>query len=306
MVTRRRALKQILFTLASSGAILPCYAQNADSVSPTAEKVSNPAVTLWQIPSAKDTINLSYVLKTRDGKIMVVDGGYQHDIPALLKLLQEITGQEKPRIDAWFLTHCHSDHVYGICHLIEDGKLPEIGNLYYSFPPAEFIYKTEPQWKNEAEYILTQLPKVKHTETHINMKIKLGCVTVTVLNDYATNLVKRPDPNNAGIVFRVDTGKTSILFLGDLGEEGCEKLLEKQPPQAVRADIVQVSHHGQTGASEEMYKLIAPKICLWPTPKFVWKQCVLKQKRELVWFEKLGVKTHYISYRDGLVKLEVE
>ena len=31
-----------------------------------------------------------------------------------------------------------------------------------------------------------------------------------------------------------------------------------------------MAHHGQWGVNFNMYKLIMPKICLWPTPDWLW------------------------------------
>lgn len=31
-----------------------------------------------------------------------------------------------------------------------------------------------------------------------------------------------------------------------------------------------MSHHGQQGATKELYECINPKICLWPTTDWLW------------------------------------
>ncbi len=31
-----------------------------------------------------------------------------------------------------------------------------------------------------------------------------------------------------------------------------------------------MAHHGQAGATKQLYEAIAPKICLWPTPEWLW------------------------------------
>jgi hypothetical protein len=59
------------------------------------------------------------------------------------------------------------------------------------------------------------------------------------------------------------------LFLGDLGVEGGQKLLKRYPTE-LKSDIVQMAHHGQGGVSKNVYQAIAPRICLWPTPKWLW------------------------------------
>ena len=71
------------------------------------------------------------------------------------------------------------------------------------------------------------------------------------------------------MVIQFDTGKTKILILGDTGTKSSEKLLNNQKDK-LKSDILQVAHHGQDGATEELYKQIDPDICLWPTPTWIW------------------------------------
>lgn len=51
--------------------------------------------------------NLSCVMKTKEGAVIVVDGGRDVDAPHLIEVIQELGGH----VDAWLLTHPHSDHV---------------------------------------------------------------------------------------------------------------------------------------------------------------------------------------------------
>ena len=71
------------------------------------------------------------------------------------------------------------------------------------------------------------------------------------------------------MVIKFDTGETTLLILGDIGVNGSKKLLENQRAK-LDSDIVQMSHHGQAGATKELYEAISPKICLWPTPQWLW------------------------------------
>ena len=57
------------------------------------------------------------------------------------------------------------------------------------------------------------------------------------------------------MVIKFDTGKTSFLVLGDTGTQSSEKLIKTQK-EKLKSDIVQVAHHGQAGATEELYKII--------------------------------------------------
>ncbi len=50
---------------------------------------------------------MAYVLKSRDGRIVVVDGGMKGDAPYLQTFLAPLGNT----VDAWFISHPHLDHV---------------------------------------------------------------------------------------------------------------------------------------------------------------------------------------------------
>lgn len=53
----------------------------------------------------------SFVIELRNGHFVVEDGGGPKDAPYLLDYLDELTpGDEIPVIEAWFISHSHSDH----------------------------------------------------------------------------------------------------------------------------------------------------------------------------------------------------
>lgn len=73
-----------------------------------------------------------------------------------------------------------------------------------------------------------------------------------------------------------------------------------------------MAHHGQAGVSEEFYKAVDPKYCLWPTPDWLWenkRRCrqnsgPWKTIEVRAWMEDLGVETHYIA-KDGLHRIDI-
>jgi len=74
--------------------------------------------TLHQLPcmyysdTGEEEQNQSYVIMTSGGKLIVIDGGYRISDPEyLLAYLKKISGSDKPNVDAWFITHAHSDHI---------------------------------------------------------------------------------------------------------------------------------------------------------------------------------------------------
>ena len=58
--------------------------------------------------------------------------------------------------------------------------------------------------------------------------------------------IKNNVNNNSSTVLKMTLGGKTVLFLGDLGEEGGDKLLAAKPDEIV-CDYCQMAHHGQNG-----------------------------------------------------------
>ncbi len=113
------------------------------------------------------------------------------------------------------------------------------------------------------------------------------------------------------MVIKMTTQQNTILFLGDTGEESASKLIKNQKNK-LKADIVQMAHHGQNGASKELYEIIQPATCLWPTPYWLWindsgegeDSGPWKTKETRQWMEDLKV-TNNIIEKDGNIKIQI-
>ena len=116
-------------------------------------KNTYPSTILYQLPprtldGSAYRQNMSYVVKTRGGKIIIIDGGYitqNGDAEYLLSFLKEITGKAVPNVDAWFFTHPHEDHIGAIEGLAERyASQITVDTVYYNFPTAEQNAKYAP------------------------------------------------------------------------------------------------------------------------------------------------------------------
>lgn len=113
------------------------------------------------------------------------------------------------------------------------------------------------------------------------------------------------------MVISFNTGKNRILFLGDTGIESSKKLLRTQK-EKLKSDIVQMAHHGQNGATKELYQAINPKICLYPAQEWLWNNDdgrgynsgPWKTLETRKWMEELKAQKSYIETEE--ITLEVE
>lgn len=287
----------------------------------------NEKTLLYQITETSPFM-MGFVLVTQSDNVIVIDGGRPEDMP-LLK--QYIGGRH---ISAWILTHPHGDHISGFISEFHENRLADfdIEKLYYNFPPyyelkgrtdvpdqtyfntelegvlAGFV-KIEPELAHIA-HIVTQGESIDVDECHIDF-------IYTYHDGLFSNLM-----NDASLVFHITTPNKKVLFLGDLGPEGGDVLYEESR-HLLKADIVQMAHHGHMNVGMEVYAAIMPTACMWccadwlynepEIPKYLSNREKLRRmQRERMygttvtrqWMDILGVKTHYVT-KDGTNIIEL-
>lgn len=307
-------------------------ATNAPAVPTTSPvAVEGEGAVLWQV-AVPDALTMSYVIKTKNNKIIVIDGGGDSDsgtfngkkypkkeINELLKVLKEATGQQVPTIDAWIMTHVHSDHVNAFSHLINNmpGTV-NVGKVYYNFPSDQYLYDTTPSWKPGDE--TTTLGKFKKAVGKLNedqiVIVEQG-QSYTVDN-VTFNIILTPDEtikdatflsnsiNESSIVFDMKLGGQRVLFLGDLGPYSGSRFLRAMKATGSQyVDVVQMAHHGSQGIPMAQYWQLRPKACLWPTPDWLWMTTDNGWETKTIYefLTRKGVKHHY-AMKDGTIKLE--
>lgn len=280
---------------------------------------------LYQVVPEKNSLMMSYVIKTKTNKIIIIDGGIDGvglnaDV-YLLDFLRSISGKTKPEIDAWFFTHIHIDHVNEFIKMVNQkaGDFT-VNNIYFNFPSRDFIHKYANASDVECyDKFVAAYNKYKGDSSFETYRgVQVG--DVITVDDVVFQIMQIPfeketaNPiNNSSIVFKMTTENQTVLFLGDLGIEAGARLL-KTYGDDLKCDMVQMSHHGQAGVAKNVYDKISPKVCLWPTPIWVWEnkgsdglegkgpyQTTIVRK----WmYEDLGVPHHFVSGISGIQSIE--
>ncbi len=222
--------------------------------------------TLYQLTETSKFM-MSFVLVTKSDNVIIVDGGRPADMP-LLK--EYVAGRH---ISAWILTHAHSDHISGFVDEMEKNGCADfdIETIYYNFPPndvpADLHIPDVAYYKEELAEMLPQFyalePKFRH-KAHVTQqgeRIQIDECRIDFLFSYHRGLVTNL-MNDSSLVFKVTTPNTSVLFLGDLGPDGGDVLF-RESRHLLKADIVQMAHHGHMNVSMEVYAAIEAKTCLW-------------------------------------------
>ena len=224
---------------------------------------------LWMLASTTGAQNLSIVIKSPHGKLIVVDGGWEADADKLSSLILQQGG----KVDAWLITHPHEDHVGALCTILNDSSRKiKIDKIYCSLATPDWYRQVSPTGAGIADQLLSAFTKLPVGTVTNNIgrgtEINIDDVNIRVLNNrgvYTYNGV-----NNSSMVYKIRVSGQSILILGDLAYDGGKDLIKTCTAAELKSDIVQMAHHGQQGVDQDAYALIAPTTCLWPSPAWLW------------------------------------
>ena len=224
---------------------------------------------LWMLASTSGAQNLSIVIKSPHGKLIVIDGGWEADADKLSSLILQQGG----KVDAWLIMHPHEDHVGALCAILNDSaRKIKIDKIYCSLATPEWYRQVSPTGAGIADQLLSAFTKLPVGTVTNNIgrgtEININDVNIRVLNNrgvYTYNGV-----NNSSLVYKIRVSGQSILILGDLAYDGGKDLIKTCTVAELKSDIVQMAHHGQQGVDQDAYALIAPTTCLWPSPAWLW------------------------------------
>lgn len=266
---------------------------------------------MWQLEQFNFEVQMCYIIRTDDNKIIVVDGGMSNSYEKVSGYLKQLGAQ----VHTWVVTHPHPDHI-GVLQEAISGKEIQINRILNSKLDDDWALQYE---GNYHELVLTYNKQLSESEIPV-IDVKKGEVyalgdgvdlkIIGIKNDSITaNAI-----NNSSLVFKIESKSKSVLFLGDLGVEGGKELLRTEPPEALKADYVQMAHHGQAGVGLEFYKAVNADYALWPTPKWLWENSAQGQgpgtgnfqiPEVRGWMEnELNIKKNYVAGLEGNLQID--
>lgn len=265
---------------------------------------------LTQLKNNSSRQMMGYFIKTDNNKIIVIDGGLKEDAPSLINKINENGGE----VEAWFLTHPHMDHIGAFQEIVETSNV-KINNVYTTLNELSWYEEYEKNRISEIKEFFSIIEnekiKDKKHDVSLNERIKIDNIECEILGIKNPEITINPI-NNSSMVIKMKTHSKNIIFLADTGVESGQKLLKNQK-EKLKADIVQMAHHGQSGAEKEVYEQIKPEICLWPTPEWLWNNDpgtgyntgIWKTIETRKWMEDLGVTENYAE-KDGDITINIQ
>ena len=182
----------------------------------------------------------SILIRNQD-KVMLIDAGTNEAGETVVNYLENL-GITK--IDYLIGTHPHEDHIGGLDDVINKF---DIGQIYMS--KIETTTKT-------FEDVLEAIENKNLTVTAPNKgdEIVLGQATGEFMTE---PILDKDNLNVSSLIFRLEFGNNSFLFMGDAEEEN-EKTISWP-----KTDVLKVGHHGSsTSSSEEFLKQVQPQYAI--------------------------------------------
>ncbi len=165
----------------------------------------------------------SYVIKTWDGEVLVIDGGTTSDAPELARQIRDAVTPERQAdgglmywVDSLFITHYHGDHIGAVFAMLKDrANYGDIGfkNVYYDFEG------TPPQTDEDRHWAKYGAPFVEYLTWATEWGA--GNYTGTADDPYADKTwqnrygaaVKNVIEYNVGVIYTTKSGAVTMKAL---------------------------------------------------------------------------------------------
>ena len=252
---------------ASTGAVVPAQANAVDA---RTGNVFDPALAKGKLAVVYLDLKSSgqsgdcIVIRSPDGKTMMIDAGIPEVGPQVLQYLQQM---EIRSLDIVVNTHPHPDHIGGLASVLRNvnvGKFYMINmpmqswSAYASAMSAAKAKNIVPEYLEEGASF--QLGKDVRIEALSPWK---GELPDAMKNSASSGSdAELGDVNNRSLVLLLTYKDTRFLFTADIHLDREVELVDKYG-ERLRADFMDAPHHGiSTSSSQKFLNAVSPKVAV--------------------------------------------
>lgn len=208
-----------------------------------------------------------YTMQDTKGHVVIIDGGWMTDA----KYVRGIIKGLGKHVDAWIVTHPHRDHAGAICKIYQNLKGITIDKIYaVDMASKEHCLEVAP-WDETEAYEIWETLDIKQLEyVHEGDTFEVGNLTFEVYNAYGPKVeeLSRDLLNDGSMMFKVCGNTQSMLFCADVGQAMSDYLLRKYQDE-LRADYLQMAHHGNGGLKKSFYVNVGAKKAFFDSPSWL-------------------------------------
>lgn len=246
------------------------------------ECVAQPSITQIHLVD----FGMSYVVRVSDGRFIIFDGGreYEPDAQEIYDCLKRDCVTPKPVIAAWIMTHPHSDHYHCYMTFMEHFADEVVIEKYMlTFPEHDdrehypALFNKDKRFEDNSPF--TNIPRMfaymqksgaPIYAPHTGQRYQIGDAVCDILGSIDDTIHRSQNINATSVIVRMELGGQVILWCADAAFS--ESRLAEKYGQYLKADILQVPHHGfQSGTAEaeiQGYRYIKPSVCLLPVSDY--------------------------------------
>ncbi|MDG4476537.1 DNA internalization-related competence protein ComEC/Rec2 [Thiovibrio frasassiensis] len=212
------------------------------------------------------------VVEQPDNRVILIDGGGPPD--DLFNVGERVIApflwhRQIKRVEAIILTHPHADHFNGLPFIIKRFQ-PEV--LWLSETTAQ-----EPGYSAVLREAAQSGCQIRIARPNQVLAVGKNDFALTCLANLALAGKHEPigdekkstaNPNNRGLVLRLDYGHSTFLFPGDIEKDYEEYILDKE--ELLKADVLLMPHHGlRSSGSARFMENVSPRYCVVSTGRKV-------------------------------------
>jgi competence protein ComEC len=185
------------------------------------------------------------VLPAGPGRAVVVDAGPEPN--AVDHCLRRLGVRQ---VAVFVASHFHVDHIGGVTGVFRGRDVRAVVGPDWPEPPAG------------RSAVETAAGRVPLHAVGPGWSYAVGGLELVVLGPFEPLHGTNSDPNNNSLVLRARVRGATVLLLGDAESEEQDELLDHLGPEAVRADVLKVAHHGSSYQSPRFLDEIDPAVAL--------------------------------------------
>lgn len=249
--------------------------------------------------------SMFYTIVSENGKVIVVDGGWEADAEKVRGVIQNLGN----RVDAWIITHPHPDHAGAFLKIYSDPQGMEIDKVYAPNMPDRSTCEKVAPWDTydtlEAFQKLN-IPALQYV--HMGDQYEIDGLKIDILSAYDNYVAETSKDylNDGSIMFKITGTEQSMLFCADVGNSLSNYLLSVHGNN-LKADYIQMGHHGNGGLSEDFYRMVSPKVAFFDAGESLMNppagsNYTTPKNRALM--QSLGAQIYYLNTEENKVTLK--
>lgn len=226
----------------------------------------------WKITQYADASGAQasiYTVVREDGKLAVIDGGWDTNADALRQIISGLGNH----LDTWILTHPHKDHIGAFNEIYPDPQGITIDRILTIDLDVSLYLENAKEWDNSdtEEEFVRMIPNMENlTYVYPGDTLDVIGLEMKVINAYDDTVAQQSNDicNDGALAFKLSGQESSMLFLSDVGSSR-ESVITENFGNDLASDYVSMAHHGNSSFSDDFYGLIHPKGAFFDAPEWL-------------------------------------